>query len=400
MATEALYIHIPFCKKRCSYCDFTSSTCKYGDTRAEVYAQKLLFYSSVLRSAGLFQELKTAYIGGGTPTMLGHELLPQLIASVSQLAPLHELSFEANPDSLDAKMQKLALKAGATRVSIGVQSFVDIELEALGRIHSAQTATQTLRRATKSHLYTSCDLMCGIPYQNLDSWTYSLKNALALGINHVSVYPLMIEEGTRMEQLCDSGKLPWPDDDVQAEYMEIAERMLYQAGFERYEVASYARPGCECKHNIAYWTGKEYIGLGTSAASMLERATYEHLAYIAPQLPNLDPTTQRIRLTCTSSIDEFIAAKGLGGISFEIEELTAKEAVSEDLMLGARMSRGLSDELIERARDCIGTQRVETTLENLAERELLSYQGGLWKPTHTGWLLGNELYGALWSLAS
>lgn len=399
MALEVLYIHVPFCKRRCRYCDFASSACKVGDVRAYSYAQKVLQYLEAFGAAGFLESCSTGYVGGGTPTMLGPEVLSGLLAAAGKYAQLRELSFEANPDSLDAKMLKSAKAAGATRVSMGVQSFVDLELKALGRVHSAQQAKRALKLAQKSELNVSIDLMCGIPYQNLESLNYSLKEAMDAGVEHISIYPLMIEEGTAMERLCEAGELPWPDDDAQADYMEAAERSLDTSGLSRYEVASYAKPGKACAHNIAYWSGKEYLGLGWSGASMVGRDTYAALKRLLPQLPVLKSSTQRIRFTCASDIDEIIAAPGADVLRFDVEELTQREAIAEDLMLAARMSAGISLGLYTRAHEVLGAT-LDATLDNLLKRDLLRFDGSSWAPSHKGWLLGNELYGELWGLAS
>lgn len=398
MGFQALYIHVPFCKKRCRYCDFASSTCKYGDQRAYAYIQKLESFLRACAEAELFEPILTGYIGGGTPSLLGGDSLGELLATIRACGAFRELSFEANPDSIDTKLLKSARQNGATRISIGIQSFVDNELSALGRIHSSQLAEHALKLAGKSGLDVSCDLMCGVPYQSLESWRYSLEKAIELGLTHVSVYPLMIEEGTALEALCEAGELPWPDDDVQADYMELAEQMLGQAGLERYEVASYAKSELECKHNCVYWTGREYLGLGWSAASMMSRSTYVQLSRHISTLPVLSSTTFRVRFTCTSSIDEIIGAESLDSLSFEIEELSEREAFAEDLMLQARMSAGFSCSFVDEARASIGAQ-LDKVLDDLVKRGLLSYNKRRYQPTHRGWLLGNELYGALWDLA-
>lgn len=399
MSVEALYIHLPFCRRRCRYCDFESNVAKYGDIRAYAYASKLETFLASLRQVGILGGLKTAYLGGGTPTMLGAQLLSELLYTVTHSEHLQELSFEANPDSLDKDVLRATKKAGATRISIGVQSFVDLELEALGRIHSAETAKRAVSWAIAAGFDTSLDLMCGIPYQNLESWCYSLDQAVSLNPDHISVYPLTIEEGTMMEQLCESGELPWPDDDAQADYMEFAEARLCQAGMARYEVASYAKRHKACKHNIAYWTGQEYLGLGSSAASMLRKSTYKQLRALLPSLPELSSDTSRVRFTCTSSLNELIATEAFDDLSFDIEQLSEREAVAEDLMLAVRMTRGIDGALLDRAYDVIGKTTLMQTLEDLCSRGLLQYNNECWQPTHAGWLLGNQLYGALWGLA-
>lgn len=399
-APTALYLHIPFCRQRCRYCDFATSACRHDDPRLDAYAAGLERLVREAQALGALEYISTAYIGGGTPTMLAPRRLSELLALSCARGPVSEISFEANPESLSDELLDSVCATGATRVSIGVQSFNDNELRALGRIHTAQQAQDRVRAAVAHGLRTSIDLMCGIPYQTTSSWEQSLKIGLSLGIEHVSCYPLIIEPGTPLENMCESGTIEWPSDDTEARDMETAERILSAAEFARYEVASYAQPGAACRHNIAYWTGAEYLGLGTSAASMLGRSSYEQLCTAIPTLPNPDETTSRLRLTMTSSADEVAHTQCLAATSFEVEQLTEREELAEDLMLAARMSAGIPARLLMRARPLVGTHNLDTTISQLQTHGFL-YQkpdGGV-APTHQGWLLGNELYGPLWDLA-
>jgi len=205
--------------------------------------------------------------------------------------------------------------------------------------------------------------MCGIPGQSTESFEDSVKTAIDCGVSHVSVYPLTIEPHTPFDAMVLSGQLAEPDDDVEAEHMQAAERILSQAGYERYEVASYAKPGFECRHNIAYWTGVPYLGLGRSAASMTQNAE------------------RRMRIQDGQVTDD----------------LDAREMVAEDMMLGMRMSRGISDDLVQRAAQLL--RKTSETLDALAEQGLCEHVDGRWRPTERGWLCGNQLYGALFDLA-
>ena len=397
---ESLYLHIPFCVRRCRYCDFsTAATCR-GDELVGAYERSLERLVSELVGLGLLAGVRTGYVGGGTPTMLGHELLGSLLGHVVSATSPAELTFEANPESLGEDVLLAAREAGATRVSIGVQSFDDRELEALGRVHDAALARRRVSEAVASGLRTSVDLMCGIPCQTAESWRRSLGEAVALGVGHVSCYPLTIEPGTAMERMCEAGELPWPSDDTEADDMEAAELLLGAAGLSRYEVASYARPGECCRHNVAYWTGVEYVGLGTSAASMLGRRSYDSLRAAVPSLPEPAADAARLRLTVTSSAREVAAARGLRDLRFDVEQLTGREAVAEDLMLAARTTDGIPAELVCLGRRVIGQDSVDACLGELLERGLLRARpDGSFAPTHAGWLLGNELYGPLWDLA-
>lgn len=397
---EALYLHVPFCVRRCRYCDFATAATHHDDARMLAYERSLERLVGQAREIGLLGRPRSAYVGGGTPTMLGAEGLPSLVSAICAAGPVDELSFEANPESLSDELLARAREAGATRVSVGVQSFDDRELRGLGRVHDALLARDRVAAAVDSGLDVSLDLMCGIPFQTPESWRSSLVQAVELGVGHVSCYPLMIEPGTPLERMCESGQLPWPSDDTEADDMEAALEVLGQAGFSRYEVASYARPGKRCAHNVRYWTGVEYLGLGAAAASMLSRASYLRLREAAPALAAPIDDAVRFRLTICSTTDELVCATSLASLSFEVEQLSEREAVAEDLMLAARMTDGLPTPLIEHARTTLGSARVDDALANLVRLGLLERGSvGSLVPTHDGWLLGNELYGALWDLA-
>ena len=396
-----LYLHIPFCVRRCAYCDFTTFATPRGDARMQAYVSALLRLLDEARVAGLVQQLDTAYLGGGTPSFLGPSALGRLVAGVAACAaPRAELSFEANPDSLSDELLAAAREAGATRVSVGVQSADDAELAVLARVHTAEQALERVAAAVASGLAVSADLMCALPGQTPASFGRSLARLVDAGVGHLSVYPLMVEDGTPLAARVDAGELEEPSEDDEADYMLQAAAFLRGHGFARYEVASYAWPGLACAHNQAYWTGRSYLGLGTAAASMMTAAEYACLRAAAPGLPPAPPQAARVRLTCTSLPDELLAARGLAELAWDAEFLSAREAAAEDLMLGTRMSAGASAAVVERAREAIGAQAVDATLAAVQARGLatLTEEGSL-APTTRGWLLGNELYGALWDLA-
>lgn len=398
---DALYVHVPFCAARCRYCDFSTAATRRDDPLMAAYARAVGRLLDEARGLRLIDVPRTAYIGGGTPTLLGPMGLASLIRSITERGVVPELSFEANPESLSDTVLDAALEAGATRVSVGVQSLDDRELAALGRIHSAEQARARVSAAVAAGLDVSLDLMCGIPYQTPASWRRSLEGALELGIGHISCYPLMIEEGTPLERLCERGELPWPDDDDEAASMDAAARILAGHGFTRYEVASYARPGKECRHNMAYWTGVEYLGLGTAASSMLGRVSYALLRAAVPSLPEPRQDAVRFRLTAVSTAREVADARGFSEIAFEVEQLTAREAAAEDLMLAMRMTAGADASLIERAAASIPRPTLDAALSQAVGRGLAAWtpDRAHLAPTGRGWLLGNELYGLMWDLA-
>ncbi len=365
-AYEALYLHIPFCVKRCSYCDFTTRATAAASPAIDEYIERLCLDIRRRGKDGLLSAIKTVYIGGGTPSHIGQSRLSMLLYTLSlsmRLEPDVECSMEANPESLNDRMVRDIWALGVNRLSIGVQSFDDDVLRMLGRPHGAEDAVRAISAARERFENVSVDLMCGIPGLSDETFAAGVQRAIDLGVSHVSIYPLTIEEHTPFASMVLAGTLDEPDDDVEASQMNIAADMLGAAGFHRYEVASYAREGFECRHNIAYWTGVPYLGLGLSAATMTQNAQ------------------RRMRMQDGEVTDD----------------LNAAQMAAEDLMLGMRMTAGVSDEFVRGASEKLPD--APATLEALARRGLVSHSAGRWMPTERGWLCGNELYGELFDLA-
>ena len=390
MAIEALYLHIPFCHAKCAYCDFDSrALCGQAlDAAAEAYVSALLRRLDAFGARGALDAVRTVYIGGGTPTALG-DRLPALVRRVRRWCAPVELTCEANPESLTASLACGLARAGVTRISLGVQSLDDAELRQIGRIHTADEARAAVRRARQAGFDVSLDLMCGLPHQTPESWQRTIEGALALEAGHISVYPLTLEEGTPLARRVERGELPEPDEDFQAQCMEAAREAFLRAGFQPYEVASYARPGKACAHNIAYWTGVSYLGVGRSAAGMLSAGEFAGLADL---FPGIEPAAGAARVRLVQRDD--------AGTRFEAEWLSAHEAVAEDLMLAMRMTAGAGRDLVERARAVFSSafDRVAAIActEGLAAWDAAT---GALAPTERGWLMGNELFGLMWGLA-
>lgn len=359
-AYQALYIHIPYCVSKCAYCDFESCAKSQDDPEIDGYIDNLVLDIRSASREGLLGSIKTVYIGGGTPSHIGLARLSKLLYTLSlsmHLEPGVECTMEANPESLDERMVRDIWALGVNRISLGVQSFDDEVLRILGRPHSAADAKRAIEATKTRFENVSIDLMCGIPGQSDESFIDSIRTALDLGVTHISVYPLIIEEGTAFQRRIDEGSLPYPDDDVEASHMEIASKILAEHGFERYEVASYALPGYESRHNTAYWTGLPYLGLGRGATSMRQ----------------------------SSQLRERILNGEI------VDSLDAQEMLAEDLMLGMRMSRGLSMEDIEAA--SLVFVKLPLLIEELRSLGLIEISHNRAKPTELGWLCGNELYG-------
>lgn len=362
---QALYIHIPFCKKRCNYCDFTTEALPCDDAVFEEYVDSLILAIKRASKQNLLGSIKTVYIGGGTPSYIGNKQLSRLLYALSlfmHLTPEAECTLEANPESLTEAMVKDLFALGVTRISLGVQSFDNKILSVLGRVHSAEKAKEALCLAKKRFDNISVDIMCGIPGQSDESFLTSLKTALDLGAKHLSVYPLTIEANTPFSYALESQALDF-DEDRGADMMHLASQFLSEQGMYRYEVANYAYPGYESKHNSAYWSAKSYLGLGKGAVSMKQNKT------------------TRIR-----EQDGVI-----------IETLDARQRISEDLMLAMRMTRGVSFDLLQRA--CETLPLAQGVFDQLVKDGFVKKTQDAFCPTEKGWMFGNVMYGRILDLA-
>ncbi len=445
-SVEALYLHVPFCKSRCAYCDFATDACEDG-AAMNAYVEALCLQVRRAARAGLLGQVKTVYVGGGTPTHLGSARLGQLASTLSfslHMDAVEEFTVECNPESLAPAMVRDLFAAGVTRFSIGAQSFSDAELSAIGRAHTAvdtRAAVAAVRERTGNF---SLDLMCGLPGQTPRSWEESLRAALDLEPAHVSVYPLSVEEGTPLVARVASGEAPVAGEDGQADMMLRAEELLGAAGFTRYEVASYAQPGFESRHNTAYWTGVEYLGLGAGAASMLSPANFaacvnagiftvpgegERVCARAADGdggaganaadgaagPDADAAGEgggadvrkadggeSARVRVATAFDSAAFSAGGGLAQAQVERFDARQALLEDVMLSLRRSAGLGEELRVCALEAV--PELDSVLGRLVSFGLLEERAdGCGRPrlvpTRRGWLCGNEVFGAVWGLA-
>ena len=271
----SLYIHIPFCKRKCLYCDFYS---RVVDGAAAAYVEALV--RQIERLDGRF---KTVYIGGGTPTVLEDKLLERLLRSLSgKLAGGAEFTVEANPESLDAGKVKLLLGGGVNRLSLGLQSLDDRILKKLGRIHNAAKGAEAVRLAAKNGFSNiSADLIFGVWGQDAGQWEKDLEEAAKLPIRHVSAYALTYEKLTPLfEALRNKSVTPLEDEAVAAMY-EFAIDRLALRGFKQYEVSNFAKDGCQCRHNLSYWENNPYAGLGASAVSYMDGVRTKNVADVA-----------------------------------------------------------------------------------------------------------------------
>lgn len=294
-----IYLHVPFCVSRCIYCDFYVVLEKYGGKEAYVEAlcREIELRFAAIDPKDFPQGIQTLYVGGGTPSLLSSKAYQQIFAALNRYLPFAsnaEITLEANPGARHSEMvdaPEQYLEVGFNRVSVGIQSFNDLELKKLSRLHSAQEAiafVEALKGVGWSNI--SIDLMYGIPVQSMASWRETLKKTVDLGVQHVSMYGLKVEENTPLDKLttlqASRGSYPLPEeDDVVAMYHEGLNR-LGAHGFQRYEFSNLAQPGCESKHNLNYWNNGDYLALGVAAHGYWQGRRYETVRDITQYLQN------------------------------------------------------------------------------------------------------------------
>ena len=263
-----IYIHVPFCKRRCSYCDFYSVV---STADADRYVSALLAELRMRRDEIMLDEVHTIYIGGGTPSMLSAEQLRRLMSGIAEMVDIdkvEEVTIEVNPDDVDSEYMSNVARCGVNRVSMGVQSFVDEELKAVNRRHDSRQALEALKIIADCGIdNVSIDLIYGLPKQTLATWKQSVCQAARLHVNHISAYCLSYEEGTALTRLRDRGVIEETDEDACVEMYNCLCSILKAAGYEHYEISNFALPGKYSRHNSAYWDGTPYLGLGAAAHS-------------------------------------------------------------------------------------------------------------------------------------
>jgi oxygen-independent coproporphyrinogen III oxidase len=367
-----LYVHVPFCLKKCAYCSF------YSQAGRQDRSRYIAAVTKQLRQCSSPRPLTSIFFGGGTPTMLPAEVLSRLLAECHQrfsCAEDAEISFEANPATVDLSALQTLRQAGFNRLSIGAQSFQDNELHRLGRPHSAEDAAQTVRLARKAGFSNiSLDLMYGLPDQTLQTWQATLEQALSLAPQHLSIYELTIEDGTPFARQQERGELHLPNEDTVLRMLEATQQMTGDAGFCRYEISNYALPGFECRHNLNYWRSGDWLGLGPSAVS------------------SLDGT----RCTAIADVDEFCCRLESGQeVWQEQETLEPEAAFRESVVIGLRMTDGIAlDEL--RHRFGIDTEAYYgETLTRFVRLGMLELARGHLRLTAQGLLLANTVMAEL-----
>ena len=365
-----LYLHIPYCLHKCGYCDFNS----HPENRKESihYIDALL---KELRSYAKKEYTVTSvFMGGGTPTILLPSQLKQILNTVQQgfnLTSDCEITIEANPATIKLQSLQEIHKAGYNRISIGVQSFDQKELQLLERVHGEKEIHSTVHRARSANFENlSMDLIFALPGQTIEKWQSNLKQAIAKNPDHLSTYNLTIEPATAFFKLHKRGKLILPNEDIQLEMYETTIRTLKDAGYQHYEISNFAKPGMESQHNINYWNNGEYIGVGAGASSYLNGERFKNT-----NLPS-------------NYIREIKAKKNAIESRERLEPI---HAMGETLMLGLRMLKGVSVDAFER-RFQVSFQKVYgKVLAPLLNQELITYNQNRIALSRKGLLLANSV---------
>ena len=371
----ALYLHVPFCLRKCPYCDFVSFPGRnLADMAAYVAAlvQEMELWAHRLATG---REVDTVYVGGGTPTLLPPPLWRQLGAALRRyfaLSPEPEFTVEANPGTLTPATVEVLREMGVNRLSLGVQSFNSRFLEMAGRPYRPPEIRASVARARQSGIANlNLDLIFGFPGQTPADWQQDLEAALELEPTHLSCYELQLDPATPWGRAEAEGRLVRPEEEERAAMYDYAVDRLSQAGFEHYEISNFARPGYFCRHNLAYWRREPYLGLGVAAASFMEERRWSNVA----------------------SIEEYRRRLAAGYLPVaEAEELTPEAAMAETMLLGLRLVKGVE---VGRFRKQFGREVEEVFGERLAflERQGLLEKGeGTYRLTPRGRLLGNVAF--------
>lgn len=370
-----IYIHVPFCRSKCNYCDFYSMPCK-DDALMDSYLDAVCAHIKEAGALAPGYRVDTIYFGGGTPSYFGGDAIAIIMTAIRRnfdVATDAEITFECNPDSVTDKLLHRMRAEGFNRVSMGVQDDHDDMLKKLGRPHTYAQSVAAFQRIRKAGFRNvSLDLMYGLPGQTLQDWRDTLENVLKMNPEHFSCYGLKLEEGTKLYEIKDVINIP--DDDTQADMYLAAVDMLRERGFRQYEISNFARKGLYSRHNFKYWTGGEYLGFGPSASSDFAGK----------------------RFTIVSDLQAYINGIRTGGdIMAEMEEIPLRERAGEYIMLRLRTSAGLSPEEYQRT-FMLPFEPLEAKLEKLrAYGRAEQSSDGRWSLTPKGYLVSNDIISEL-----
>ena len=389
--TFEVYVHVPFCLRRCGYCDFNTYTATdmgAGASRgnyANMVVREMRLVRDWQRKHGIDEPAaSTVFFGGGTPTVLRAADLVKMLDAIRELwgiADDAEITTEANPDTVNADYVKELADGGFNRISFGMQSAVPSVLKTLDRTHTPANVAAGVEAANAAGMRSSVDLIYGAPGESLDDWRTSVSTAIDLGVNHISAYALTIAPHTKMGRRIAAGTLPTPDDDDEANKYEIADDLLNAAGLEWYEISNWARPGYESRHNLGYWRNVDWAGLGPGAHSHYNRCLADSSGETGETASS--PLGLRSwdiahpKLWGQSIIDGKVPWDGNERISHE-------EHLEETIMLGLRLRGGLDLAILG---DTVDMTRIRP-MEN---EGLITIHGGRVVPTRTGRLLNDTV---------
>ena len=371
-----VYIHIPFCRSKCQYCDFYSIGGSRDRRLVDNYLEALAVHFKEAGALATDYIVDTVYFGGGTPSFFGADNLRRIFAELQHRFRVDkdaEITFEANPDSVTESLLKKLRVEGFNRMSLGVQSDRDDVLQKLGRPHNYEQARAAVHSARKCGFdNVSLDLMYGLPNQTVPQWKETLRHVLELKPEHISCYGLKVEEGTPLWEYKDAANLP--SDEVQAEMYLDTVSILDEFGYGQYEISNFAKPGYESRHNLKYWLGEEYIGFGPAAASDFAGKRYTYVRNIETY----------VRGVLKQDIP----------ILAECDAIPARERAGEYVMLRLRTTQGISPEEYEKNYLMPFEPLLETILP-LEQRDLFYQKDGHWILTPKGFLVSNQIIGLL-----
>ena len=339
-----LYLHIPFCKSKCIYCDFKSFPCA---DRNKINEYLLGLNKEITLAGAEFssREITSVYFGGGTPSLLNLEQFSSVFNTLSNSFNLSnniEITVECNPESVSKEKLQLMRSLGVNRISLGVQSLLDDNLKAIGRVHDRQTALDKIRLVKECLGNLSVDFIVGLPYDTFESIKEEIEE-VAPFVDHISVYMLSVESGTPLEKLVESGKMILPDTDIQVDFFEHACKVLKDLGFERYEVSNFSKNGKRSNHNTGYWTREEYLGLGLNASSLTK--IEKENGVVEERFKNTDDI-EKYLLDARNSSSYFDFQR-------ETTVLTNDEIYEETVMLALRLKDGIEESFLGEKADVL-----------------------------------------------
>lgn len=400
LASISLYLHVPFCHAKCHYCDFNSYAGMLGHRASYVdaLAQEILLAGMRARLAdGSPRRCRTIFFGGGTPSLLTADQVDGLLRAAQEAFAVDEdaeITLEANPGTLEYGRLDALRAVGVNRLSMGAQSFDAGLLRWMGRIHSPEEIETAFARARRAGFTSiNLDFIFALPDQSLATWADTLERAVALGPEHLSLYSLIVEEGTPLFAWVRDGRVRPADDDTAADMYEYAMERLATAGYGQYEISNWALPGHECRHNLTYWRNLPYIGLGAGAHSCFAGHRFAEARPIAEYIARVSATTGATGATGAERASETDLLPA--GAIVEDEAQTPEMEMAETAILGLRLNAGVSRSEFAARYGCTFEQKFDEQLADVRALGLIETVGDRIRLTDRGRLLGNEVFARL-----